>query len=226
MSQHFSKNSKNYRRAGLALLLCAASGVAMAESAGSTAGKAAFNLGTDATGRVCTARRLYGDPLLVNGRRDFAYDVSCGRAGSVGRVYLLGSRAKDDSLRAWRDAVAPLCIGPRPQEWAPEGLQAELGMFCAGGVSVGTRPATVLLAASHGKGLVAGDAPPASAPVIEFAMRVLAGVTAEPARARARGSRGRRCRRVGGDKRPGAIRCRPGDGGGVPRRGRRGCDRS
>lgn len=162
---------------------------ASARETGAMAGKSTLNLGVDPTGRVCSARRLYGDPLLLDGRRDLAYDVSCGRAGSVGRVYLLGSRPKDESLRAWRDAVAPLCVGPRPQEWAPEGLQAELGMFCTGGVSIGTRPATVLLAASNSTGLVAGDAPPASAPVIEFAMKILAGAAPEPAKARARGPR-------------------------------------
>ena len=62
-----------------------------AVTGGSVVGKARFNLGADPTGRVCTARRLYGDPLLRDDRRDFAYDINCARAGGVGRVYLLGS---------------------------------------------------------------------------------------------------------------------------------------
>ena len=74
------------------------------------AGKPAINLGADPTGRVCSARRLFGDPLLRDGRRDFAYDVTCGRSGSIGRLYLLGSRSKDVALREWRDAIAPLCV--------------------------------------------------------------------------------------------------------------------
>lgn len=154
------------------------------------AGKPAINLGADPTGRVCSARRLFGDPLLRDGRRDFAYDVTCGRSGSIGRLYLLGSRSKDVALREWRDAIAPLCVAPRPQEWTPvAGLQAEIGLFCGGGSTVGSRPATVLLAASGGAGLVAGDGPVASTPVIEFALKILAGVVAEPTRARARGPR-------------------------------------
>lgn len=160
-----------------------------APTAVAAAGRSTISLGADPTGRPCTARRLFGDPLLQNGRRDFAYDITCGRAGSVGRVYLLASQSKEVALRAWRDSVAPLCVGPRPQDWAPEGLQPELGLFCAGGLSIGTRPAAVLLAASHSEGLLAGDAPPASAPVVEFAMRILAGVASEPPRARARGPR-------------------------------------
>jgi CHAT domain-containing protein len=153
------------------------------------AGKAAFNLGADPTGRVCTARRLFGDPLLRDGRRDFAYDINCGRAGGVGRVYLLGSRSKAQALTDWRDAAAPLCVGPRPQAWNPEGVTAELGLFCAGGTTIGARPAAVLLAASAPRGLLAGDAPPASAPVVERAIRILAGVEGEPAKARSRGPR-------------------------------------
>ena len=153
------------------------------------AGKAAFNLGADPTGRVCTARRLFGDPLLRDGRRDFAYDISCGRAGGVGRVYLLGGTPKAQALASWRDAVAPICVAPRPQRWDPEGVSAELGLFCAGGTTVGARPAAVLLAASAAPGLLAGDAPPASAPVVERAIRILAGVEPEPAKARSRGPR-------------------------------------
>lgn len=155
----------------------------------SPAGKPTVNLGADPTGRPCSARRLYGDPLLRAGARDFAYDLSCGRSGSIGRLYLLGSRTKDVALREWRDAIAPLCVAPRPQEWAPAGLQAEIGLFCAGGGTVGSRPATVLLAASGAAGLAAGDGPVASAPVIEYALRILAGVTPEPEKARQRGPR-------------------------------------
>lgn len=162
---------------------------APAQAAPPVAGKATFNLGADPTGRVCTARRLFGDPLLRDGRRDFAYDINCGRAGGVGRVYLLGSRPKAQALTDWRDAAAPLCVGPRPQAWNPQGVTAELGLFCAGGTTVGARPAAVLLAASAAPGLLAGDAPPALAPVVERAMRILAGVEAEPAKARSRGPR-------------------------------------
>jgi CHAT domain-containing protein len=153
------------------------------------AGRSSFNLGTDPTGRVCTARRLFGDPLLRDGRRDFAYDINCGRAGGIGRVYLLGSAPSVQALAAWRDSVAPICVAPRPQGWSPEGVTAELGLFCAGGTTVGARPASVLLAASSPRGLLAGDAPPASASVVERAIRVLAGVEPEPAKARARGPR-------------------------------------
>jgi CHAT domain-containing protein len=162
---------------------------APSQAAPPVAGKATFNLGVDPTGRVCTARRLFGDPLLRDGRRDLAYDINCGRAGGIGRVYLLGSRPKAQALTDWRDAAAPLCVGPRPQAWNPEGLTAELGLFCTGGTAVGARPAAVLLAASAARGLLAGDAPPASAPVVERAMRILAGVEAEPAKARSRGPR-------------------------------------
>lgn len=183
--------------AALTMLFSISVGVASAaappSSATSTAvtaaGKASINLGADPTGRVCVARRLYGDSLLRSGKKDFAYDVSCGRSGSIGRLYLLGSRVKDIALREWRDAVAPLCVGPRPQEWAPAGLNAEVGLFCAGGATVGSRPATVLLAASGSSGLVAGDGPVASTPVIELALRVLAGAAAEPERVRQRGPR-------------------------------------
>lgn len=171
--------------AGCALLAMQAPG----QAAQPVAGKATFNLGADPTGRVCTARRLFGDPLLRDGRRDFAYDINCGRAGGVGRVYLLGSRPKAQALTDWRDAAAPLCVGPRPQAWNPEGVTAELSLFCAGGTTVGARPAAVLLAASAAPGLLAGDAPPASAPVVERAMRILAGVEEEPAKARSRGPR-------------------------------------
>lgn len=153
------------------------------------ADKATLTLGSDPAGRSCTARRLFGDRLLRKGSRDVAYDVSCGRGGVVGRIYRLGSRPTDQALRDWREEVASLCVAPRPQEFAPEGLRAELGLFCAGGTAVGTRPATVLLAASAPSGLVAGDAPPASAPVIELALRILAGVAEEPTQARARGPR-------------------------------------
>lgn len=156
---------------------------------GSVVGKASFNLGADPTGRVCTARRLFGDPLLRDVRRDLAYDINCGRAGGIGRVYLLGSAQKAEALAAWRDAVAPICIAPRPQQWDPEGVKAELGLFCAGGTTVGARPATLLLAASAQRGLIAGDAPPASAPVVERAIRILAGAEPEPAKVRARGPR-------------------------------------
>ncbi len=163
---------------------------AFAPTAGRTvAGQATFNVGADPTGRPCTARRLYGDPLLRDGRRDFAYDIACGRAGGIGRVYLFGGAPKAQALSAWRDAVAPICLAPRPQDWRPEGVSAELGLFCAGGTTVGARPATVLLAASAPRGLLAGDAPPASAPVVERAIRILAGVEPEPAKARARGPR-------------------------------------
>lgn len=151
--------------------------------------KPSVNLGADPTGRACTARRLYGDPLLRDGRRDLAYDISCGRAGGVGRIYVLGSRPKEEALKIWRDAVAPLCLGPRPQEWSPEGVTAELSFFCAGGTSAGARPATMLLAASSSRGLIAGDSPPTSAPVVERAIRIFAGVEPEPAKARSRGPR-------------------------------------
>lgn len=175
--------------AALALPTGAAMAATTAEAVGKSAGKPTINLGADPTGRACSARRLYGDPLLRAGTRDFAYDVSCGRSGSIGRVYLLGSRPKDAALREWRDAIAPLCVAPRPQDWSPAGLEAEIGLFCAGGSSVGARPATVLLAASGAAGLAAGDGPVASAPVIEYALRILAGVAEEPARARQRGPR-------------------------------------
>ena len=145
-----------------------------------------FNIGQDPTGKACTARRLYGDPLLQDARSDVAYDINCKRAGTVGRVYLLGSRETTQALQQWRDAIAPRCVGPQPQEWSPEGLQAELGLFCGGGTTVGSQPATILLAASSELGLFAGDSPPASAPVIERAMRILAGLEPPPADARAR----------------------------------------
>lgn len=148
-----------------------------------------FNIGQDPTGKACTARRLYGDPLLQDARSDVAYDINCKRAGTVGRVYLLGSRDTTQALQQWRDAIAPRCVGPQPQEWSPEGLQAELGLFCGGGTTIGSQPATILLAASGELGLFAGDSPPASAPVIERAMRILAGLEAPPADARARGPR-------------------------------------
>ena len=151
--------------------------------------KPSVNLGADPTGRACTARRLYGDPLLRDSGRDLAYDISCGRAGGVGRIYVLGSRPKEEALKVWRDAVAPLCLGPRPQEWSPEDLTAELSFFCAGGTSAGARPATMLLAASSSRGLIAGDSPPTSAPVVERAIRIFAGVEPEPAKARSRGPR-------------------------------------
>jgi CHAT domain-containing protein len=176
-----------------AVALALPAGAAMAattpQAVGKSAGKPNINLGADPTGRVCSGRRLYGDPLLRAGTRDYAYDVSCGRSGSIGRIYLLGSRPKDAALREWRDVIAPLCVAPRPQDWSPSGLQAELGLFCAGGSSVGSRPATVLLAASGSAGLAAGDGPVASAPVIEYALRILSGVAEEPARARQRGPR-------------------------------------
>lgn len=172
-------------------LVVAPAVVRAAESrvAGKVAGKPTINLGADPTGRVCAARRLFGDPLLRDDRRDLAYDITCGRAGGVGRLYLLGSRPKDAALAAWRDAVAPICVAPRPQRWQPEGLTAEVGLFCAGGTSVGDRPASVLLAASVPGALLTGDAPPASAPVVERAMRILAGLEPEPAKAQARGPR-------------------------------------
>jgi CHAT domain-containing protein len=158
-------------------------------TASTAAGKATLTLGSDPAGRVCTARRVFGDPLLRDASRDLAYDISCGRGGTVGRVYRLDSRPSEQALREWREEVAPLCVTPRPQEFLPEGMRAELGLFCAGGTTVGTRPAVVLLAASGPKGLVTGDAPPTAAPVVELAMRIIAGVAAEPTRARERGPR-------------------------------------
>lgn len=158
-------------------------------AATSTTGKATLILGSDPAGRVCTARRLFGDPLLRQGSRDLAYDISCGRSGTVGRVYRLGSRSPATALREWREEIAPLCLTPRPQVFSPEGLRGEIGLFCAGGTTVGTRPAILLLAASGPAGLVAGDATPSAAPVVELAMRILAGVAAEPTRARERGPR-------------------------------------
>jgi len=160
-----------------------------AVTGGSVVGKARFNLGADPTGRVCTARRLYGDPLLRDDRRDFAYDINCARAGGVGRVYLLGSAPRTQALAGWRDAVAPICIAPRPQPWEPAGVTAEFGLFCAGGTTVDARPAIVLLAASTTRGVLVGDAPPASAPVVERAIRILAGAEPEPAKASSRGPR-------------------------------------
>lgn len=160
--------------------------LAMSEGA---AGKATLTLGSDPAGRACTARRLFGDPLLRDGARDLAYDVTCGRGGTVGRVYRLGSRPVEQALLEWREEIAPLCVTPRPQEFVPEGLRGELGLFCAGGTSVGARPAILLLAASGPTGLVTGDAPPTAAPVVELAMRILAGVATEPTRARERGPR-------------------------------------
>ena len=148
-----------------------------------------FNIGQDPTGKACSARRLYGDPLLKDARLDLAYDINCKRAGTVGRVYLLGSREANIALQEWRDAIAPRCVGPQPQEWSPEGLRPEVGLFCAGGTAVGSQPATVLLAASSDLGLFAGDSPPASAPVVERAMRILGGLESPPEDARARGPR-------------------------------------
>ena len=148
-----------------------------------------FNIGQDPTGKACSARRLYGDPLLKDARLDLAYDINCKRAGSVGRVYLLGSREATVALQEWRDAIAPRCVGPQPQEWSPEGLRPEVGLFCAGGTTVGSQPATVLLAATSDLGLFAGDSPPASAPVVERAMRILGGLESPPEDARARGPR-------------------------------------
>jgi CHAT domain-containing protein len=171
--------------ASLALSIVMASPAAAED----VAGKATLNLGADPTGRVCVARRLYGDPLLRASSKDFAYDVSCDRSGSIGRIYRLASRDKEIALREWRDIVAPLCVAPRPQEWVPTGLQSELGLLCAGGTAVGSRPATVLLAASGRTGLVAGDGPVAATGVIELALRILAGESAEPTRTRQRGPR-------------------------------------
>lgn len=148
-----------------------------------------FNIGQDPTGKACSARRLYGDPLLQDAERDLAYDINCKRAGSVGRVYLLGSRDPEQALQQWRAAIAPRCVGPQPQDWNPEGLQAELGLFCTGGTTIGSQPATILLAARGASGLFAGDSPPASAPVVERAMRILAGLEPPPADSRARGPR-------------------------------------
>lgn len=148
-----------------------------------------FNIGQDPTGKACTARRLYGDPLLQDARQDLAYDINCKRVGSVGRVYLLASRDESQALQQWRDAIAPRCIGPQPQEWNPEGLQPRLGLFCSGGTTIGSQPATVLLAASSDLGLFAGDSPPASAPIVERAIRILAGLESPPENAGARGPR-------------------------------------
>lgn len=152
-------------------------------------GKPSLMLGIDPAGRTCTARRLFGDPLLREGSQDLAYDISCGRGGTVGRVYRFSSRPVVTALREWREEVAPLCVTPRPQEFTPEGLRGELDLFCAGGTTVGTRPAILLLAASGPGGLVAGDATPSAASVVELAMRILTGVAPEPTRARERGPR-------------------------------------
>lgn len=167
-----------------ALALSAGASPAFAD-AGAVQRKMSVNVGRDAVGQSCVARRVFGDPLATD-RRDRAYDLICGggEGTPVGRLHVLSSESSDASLARWSTAVAASCAGPTQQSWTPVGLQARASTFCTGeaagreGASAG-RTAQVQLAAQHRNALFAGDALPVATPALERAMRIFAGLEPE-----------------------------------------------
>lgn len=170
-----------------ALALAAAAPAAWADS-GAVQRKMSVNIGPDAVGQACIARRVFGDPLAA-GRRDRAYDLICGgaEASPVGRLHLLASQSTDAALARWSEAVATSCAGATTQAWAPAGLQVRASTFCTGeaagreGASSVGRTATLQLAAQHRDMLLAGDALPVAAPALERALQIFAGLEPEAA---------------------------------------------
>jgi CHAT domain-containing protein/cellobiose-specific phosphotransferase system component IIA len=147
--------------------------------------KSIVQVGRDATGQACTARRVYGDALADN-RADRAYDLICGasEATPVGRLYVFGADPSG-SLERWRQDVGQRCANPRDQSWAPTAIDVKLATFCGGepaglnGAKPG-RTASVQLAGRAGNTAIAGDVLPAAAPALERAMRVFLKLEAEP----------------------------------------------
>jgi CHAT domain-containing protein len=168
--------------AAMFLLAAAAWPSAAAPSVARVADKATIQIGRDAAGRSCQARRVFGDALLAT-RSDRAYDLTCGRTGGAGRVYILSGG--EAVFERWQAASARLCANGRAQDWSLPSMERLQSLYCAGEAagSAGRpgRAAMVSLAGRVGGALFAGDAALAAAPALERALAILAGLEAEPA---------------------------------------------
>ncbi|NDC39759.1 MAG: hypothetical protein EBZ48_17290, partial [Proteobacteria bacterium] len=144
---------------------------------------AVMQIGRDAAGRPCQARRVFGDPL-ASGRGDRAYDLSCGRSSGLGRLYVFSENSLA-RIEAWRTETARTCLASRSQSWSAPGLETLESLYCGGdrpalGQATPGRAASLALAARRGGSAFAGDAALAAGPALERAIRILAGLEPEP----------------------------------------------